>query len=140
MGTTVGSTNNFNPSCQTNDAGDRAFLLTLPVPVATLTIDTEGSTGLTDTILIFTDSTCGNHLECDDDDGTGFLSLITRTGVAAGTYGIIVDTYGSASAGGAFVLNVRGTVAAGTACTSPLFASGVLACPTGQTCNGSICQ
>ncbi len=138
-GTTVGAANNFNPSCQSNDAGDRAFLLTLPVPVATLTIDTEGS-ALSDTVLIFTDSTCGNQIECDDDDGTGFLSLITRSNVAAGTYGIIVDTYGSTSPGGAFTLNVRGTVATGTACTSPLFASGVLACPTGQSCTAGTCQ
>jgi hypothetical protein len=139
-GTTVGAANNFNPSCQTNDAGDRAFILTLPVAVASLTLDTEGSTGLTDSILIFTDSTCGTQIECDDDDGTGNLSTITRTNVAAGTYGIVVDTYSSSSSGGAFTLNVRGTVATGTACTSPLFASGVLACPSGTTCNGSVCQ
>jgi hypothetical protein len=35
---------------------------------------------------------------------------------------------------------VKGTVAAQTACTSPLFAAGVLACPTGTTCTGGKCQ
>jgi len=37
------------------------------------------------------------------------------------------------------VLNIKGTVAPGTVCTSPLFTSGVLVCPTGTTCAGT-CQ
>ena len=54
---------------------------------------------------------------------------------------IQVDSYNSNGANnGPFTLNVRGTVAAGTACTSPLFASGVLACPAGTSCTAGVCQ
>jgi hypothetical protein len=51
---------------------------------------------------------------------------------------VIVDGYSTNN--GPFVVNVRGTVAAGTACTSPLFATGVLVCPTGTSCTGGTCQ
>ena len=45
-GTTVGAANNFTPSCTgatTGTAPDRVYVLTLQVPVASLTLDTTGS-------------------------------------------------------------------------------------------------
>jgi hypothetical protein len=127
---------NYTQSCSTNTAGkDAAFALQLPVPVATLVVDTEGSTML-DTVISVKDPTCVTAIGCNDDGGTGNLSLLTLTNVAAGSYAIQVDTYGT-SASGVFKLNVKGTVAPMTSCTSPLFTSGVLLCPTGTTCGGT---
>ncbi|HUQ06430.1 MAG TPA: hypothetical protein VM261_28195 [Kofleriaceae bacterium] len=135
-GTTTGGTNNFAPTCSSSSAPEKIHLITLPVPVATLTLDTIGSTF--DTILELRNSTCGTSLACDDDSAGGLRSLITRTNVAAGTYAISVDGYSSNA--GAYTLNVRGTVAVGTACTGPLFTAGVLSCTAGSTCNAGTCQ
>ncbi len=132
-GTTTGAANNFSPSCQSTSNADRVHLLSLPVPVASLTMTTVGTSY--DTILVFMDSGCGTSLACND-DGAGVQSTITRTDVAAGTYAIVVDGYDMNS--GPYTLNVNGTVAAGVACTDPLFAAGVLACA--GTCTAGTCQ
>jgi hypothetical protein len=55
--------------------------------------------------------------------------------VAAGNYALEVDGYSTEN--GTFTLNVKGTVATGTSCTSNLFTTGVLVCPTGTTCTGT---
>ncbi|MDB4959211.1 MAG: cell surface receptor domain protein [Myxococcales bacterium] len=135
--TTVGKHNDFTPTCSlaTNLAPDVTFSFALPVPVTTIQFDTNNSF---DTVLSLRDAACTTVIACDDDNGTpGFESLITRTNMAAGNYSITVDGYGSNMVGGAFTLHVFGTVAAQTACSSPLFASGVLACPAGTTCTGT---
>jgi hypothetical protein len=59
--------------------------------------------------------------------------------VPAGNYAINVDGFRTTNAV-PFTLHVKGTVAAGTSCTSSLFTSGVLVCPTGTTCTGGSCQ
>ena len=58
------------------------------------------------------------------------------TSVAAGTYAVVVDG-DFADENGAFTLHTHGVVAAGTDCTSPLFATGVLSCPAGMACTGT---
>lgn len=126
---------NYDQTCQSNTGNDMAFALQLPVPVATLVVDTEGST-VGDTVVSVKDASCGMQLGCDDDAGTGNLSKVTLTNVAPGNYAIQVDAYGTSN-NGAFVLNVKGTVAPMTSCTSPLFGAGVLVCPTGTSCTGS---
>ena len=139
-GTTVGAANNFDPPCQTSDLGDRVHMLVLNTALATLTIDTEGST-LSDPVLMFMNATCGlPPIQCDDDGGTGTQSLITRTNVPAGTYAIEVDHYQFAGTSGPYVLNVRGTIPSGGACTSPLFTAGALTCITGTTCQAGVCM
>ena len=136
-GTTSGATNNFTPSCQTLSNNDVALLLNVPVPLATLHLDTNGS-GMSDTILQLFDSTCGSLIECDDDDSpSGNLSLIDRVNVPAGQYWVSVDGYSTNV--GTFTLNVSATVAAGQPCTHPLFASGVLTC-TGTCGANGFCQ
>jgi len=60
------------------------------------------------------------------------------TNVPGGSFAIFVD--GFSSTAGPFTLNVHGVVANGTACTSPLFTAGVLACPSGHTCTSGKCQ
>ncbi|MGE0867183.1 MAG: hypothetical protein AB7P03_01380 [Kofleriaceae bacterium] len=58
-----------------------------------------------------------------------------------GTYLVKVKNY-EWTESGPFTLEVHGTVPPATACSSPLFASGVLSCPAGTTCTGTpaICQ
>jgi hypothetical protein len=134
------ATDNYEQTCQTNTGNDVAYALQIPVPVATLVIDTIGST-VSDTVVSVWDANCATQLGCDDDSapGTDNRSLITLTGVLVGNYAIQVDSF-STSNNGAFLLNVKGTVAAGTDCTSPLFTTGVLVCPTGMTCTAGTCQ
>jgi hypothetical protein len=139
LGTFAGAADNYDQTCQSSTGVDRAFALQLPVPVASLVIDTNDSAA-TDTVVSLKDATCGTNLGCDDDGGDpGFQSKMTVTNVAAGNYAIQVDAY-SSNSGDAFKLHVKGTVAPQTACTSPLFAAGVLACPAGTTCTGNKCQ
>jgi hypothetical protein len=67
---------------------------------------------------------------------------LTVTNVPPGNYAIQVDSFGTSN-NGDFTLNVKGTVAAQTACTSPLFSGGanaVLVCPAGTTCTAGKCQ
>jgi hypothetical protein len=132
------ATDNYEQTCQASTGNDVAYALQLPVPVATLVVDTNGST-ITDSVLSVWDASCSVQLDCDDDDSTGNWSIITLTNVPAGGYAIQVDSF-SSSNNGAFLLNVLGTVAPGTACTSPLFTSGVLVCPMGTTCMAGTCQ
>ncbi|MGN6104035.1 MAG: hypothetical protein ACTHU0_02930 [Kofleriaceae bacterium] len=140
-GTLAGIADNYDQSCQSTTANDIVYSLQLPVPVATLVIDTNNST-ISDTVLSLRDAQCGAELACDDDAGDGYLSMITMTDIAAGNYAIVVDSYQPVTGdnNGPFTLNVKGTVAAGTACTSPLFTSGVLVCPTGTSCMSGMCQ
>jgi large repetitive protein len=132
---------NYSQSCQGSTGNDVTYGLDLPVPVATLVIDTLGST-VGDTVISVWNIACsGANLGCDDDGapGTDNRSLLTLTNVAAGQYSIQVDGFSSSNNGG-FLLNVKGTVATGTACTSPMFAAGILACPAGNTCTAGTCQ
>jgi large repetitive protein len=132
------ATDNYEQSCQGNTGNDLAFGLQLPVPVQKLVIDTIGST-ISDTVLSMWDASCSIELGCDDDGGPGRQAQLVFAGVPAGNYAIQVDSFGSGN-NGAFVLNVRGTVAPGTACTAPLFSTGVLVCPAGTTCSQGTCQ
>ncbi len=131
------ATDNYEQTCQGNTGNDVAYSLSAPV-AATWVITTEGST-IGDSVLSVKDASCATAIACDDDGGTGFLSQISVF-LPAGVYAIQVDSYTQTSNNGAFQLNVHGTAVAGSACTSPLFAAGVLACPTGQTCTAGVCQ
>lgn len=138
-GTTTGLNNNWKGVCaaSTHTAPDKAFALILPVPVATLKMDTDGSAF--DTTLVFKSLDCATEIACDDEGGVlTNTSALTRNGVAPGGYAVIVD--GWTSQNGAFTLNVQGTVAPNTRCDSALFSGGanaVLVCPTGTTCTGA---
>jgi hypothetical protein len=131
---------NLTPSCQANSGNDVTYALQLPVPVTTLVLDTLTST-VGDTVLSLKDANCGVELGCDDDSapGSDFRSVLTLTNVPAGNYAVNVDSF-STTNNGAFTLHVTGTVAPNTVCTSPLFAAGVLVCPSGTTCNTGTCH
>lgn len=140
-GTLVGAADNFEQSCQTNTGNDVTYGLALPVPVAELVIHTAGSTSANTVVSLWT-ADCMTELGCDDDGApttSDNRSLLTRTNVAAGNYAVQVDSF-STSNNAAFLLHVKGTVAAGTACTSPLFSTGVLVCPSGTACTAGTCQ
>ncbi len=131
---------NYNQSCQSNTGNDVAYALSLPVVVENLKIDTFGST-IQDTVLSLKDPQCNTQVACNDDAPPGNLSALTLTNVQPGNYAIQVDSYNANGANnGPFKLNVRGTVAPGTSCTSPLFASGVLTCVAGTSCTAGTCQ
>jgi hypothetical protein len=138
-GTTTGAANDWVPSCSTSSsASDKVFALQLPVPVATLTVDTIGSNF--DTVLTIRNAQCTAEVPsaCNDDGGGNLTSKIVLANVAPGNYAIVVDGYSSNN--GMFTLNVQGTVAPQTPCSSPLFSGGanaVLLCPSGTTCTGS---
>ena len=136
-GTLAPAADNYEQSCQSTTGNDVAYSLSSPV-AATWRFDTEGST-IADSVLSVKDASCGTELGCDDDAGSGNLSLITVF-LPAGNYAIQVDSYTQTSNNGAFHLNVHGVAAAGAACTSPLFAAGVLSCAAGQTCTAGVCQ
>jgi hypothetical protein len=136
MGTTAGAANNLTPMCATSStAPDRVHMLSLPVAVATLTVNTNGSAY--DTVLSVMNSTCGTTLGCNDDT-IGLQSEVIQTNLAAGTYAIAVDGFLTSS--GAYTLTVRGTVASGTACSHALFTAGVLTCTAPATCTAGMCQ
>ncbi len=137
-GTTTGTSNDWTPTCQSSTASDKVYALQLPVPVQTLTVDTIGSSF--DTVLAIRNAQCTAEIPsgCNDDGGGSLTSKIDLSNVAPGNYAIVVDGYSSNN--GAYTLNVRGTVAAQTSCTSPLFSGGanaVLVCPTGTSCTGT---
>ena len=136
-GTTAGLANNLTPACSSSStAADRVYALSLPVPVQTLVLDTNGSAF--DTVLHVRDASCMTPIACDDDGGASVQSLITMTNVQPGNLAIVVDGFSANT--GAYTLNVKGTVAPMTACSSPLFTGGaaaILACPTGTTCTGT---
>lgn len=142
MDTTVGATHDFTSSeCYFDpNSADRAYALQLPVPVTTLRVSAAGSL---DYIISVRDVACGAEHACADNGLAGTTETIMMTNVPAGGYAVVVDTWSSGgTATGPFTLTVQGTVAAGTSCDSPLFGSGVLACPTGTTCSGTpaVCQ
>jgi hypothetical protein len=135
---TTGKANDFTPSCSSgSNAPDVTYILQLPVPVVTLTIDTI--TTPFNTTLTFDEPTCAAPvIACDDNGAAMNTSRIVRTDVQPGAYAITVD--GAGTAAGNFALHVDGRVAPGSACTGPLFAAGVLACPVGENCTAGTCQ
>jgi hypothetical protein len=143
QGTTAGAMNNFGGhACQgTSTAPDRAYLLPVRAPLASMTLDlSDSAAGTTDfdsIIDVYTvDCTAAIPTYCDDDGGTpGTESLLTRTNVAIGTYTVVIDGFSTGM--GAYTLRVSGTYPSGGACDvmSPWFA-----CPAGQACNAGVCQ
>ncbi len=137
MGNTSAALDNIDPSCGGSGGSELGHLLQVPVTLTSLTVDTIG-TGF-DTLVYIDRAPCGGaFLGCDDDGGGSLTSRLTVSNVVAGNYVVFVDGYSSSYAG-PYTLHVTGVAQAGAACTSPLFAAGVLACPTGQTCDGTVC-
>jgi len=135
-GNTTGATNDLAGSCSFGGtAPDLVYTLSVPGDLATLTVDTEGSS--LDTLLyIRADDCSAADLDCDDEGGDSFgTSKIVLSDVAAGIYLVVVDGYSSNQ--GAFTLNVRGEIKAGQSCSPAAEAAGYLVCADGFACAGS---
>ncbi len=133
MGDLTNAHHDFTASCQGNTGNDGSFILDLPIDVASLTIDTNGSS--IDSVVTLWQDTCTTEIECDDDDGDGTQSLITRTNVTAGTYAITVAGYSTGN-NAPFTLNVHATLAEGASCEESF--NGIIACEPGTMCSGTM--
>ncbi len=78
-------------------------------PSGNITIETKPAAGssLTDTVMAVYSGDCGSlvQIECDDDDGDGFFSLISLTGQQPGTLLISIHRYGSFGSAGNFIIS-----------------------------------
>jgi len=131
MGTTAGTTNDVVPTCgstTTQTAPDLVYELRVPA-MATLDIDITFPSGSWDSAHSVIGPDCVDTLSCSDPPGANPL-----TNLAAGTYYVVVDGWGSAS--GAFTINTTGTVAPGGSCEGELFQAGAFTCAAGTTCTG----
>jgi hypothetical protein len=109
IGNNLGATSDGDTNCGGSSATTGADVWYAFTPTCTnlYTIDTEGTTDLIDTVLSIHSgcpATPGNTIRCDDDGGTGLLSLIETTLNAGTTYYVRVTGY--AGTQGEFQLNV----------------------------------
>jgi hypothetical protein len=134
MGTTVGATNDVKVSCATtgtHTSPDKTYRLDLPA-MADLNI---GISSVFSNAVALYDATCtGAALQCES-FSTG---LAFPTGVAAGTYYLVVDGYSTGS--GDFTITVSGHIQNGQSCEAPLAqvaANGAITCGVGYACKGT---
>jgi hypothetical protein len=105
--------------CSAGTAADAVFSFTLTATKDVI-IDTVGSSF--DTTLSLWNS-APTRLNCDD-NGAGTQSRIVRTGLAAGTYYVIVDGK-AAGSGGSYSLNIRVSNGTASGYTPPTWAQSV---------------
>jgi len=91
-------------TCAAQDTFDVWYKLTT-AEAGTFQFDTEGTVGLDTTLALF-DACGGTELACDDDGGTGLLSLLVRN-LSAGEQ-IFIRVAGWNNNVGNYVLNVSG--------------------------------
>ncbi len=125
-GNTAGQVNDYDPTCNssTGVAPDLFYQLDVPA-MATISINVTGF----DTAHSLLNSTCGGTpIRCSDP------ALMTIPNLAAGTYYLAVDGWGSGS--GPFTITTSGQVAVGASCEGALFQSGAFTCTPGFACDG----
>lgn len=127
-GDTTGATDDFQPTCA---FGTGAPDLTYRLDVPTLTsLSVSISTTTWFSYMELLNSTCGGAaIAC--------ANPISQTGVAAGTYFLVVDGDTSTDVG-PFTLTVAGKIANNQSCESALAQSGALTCSTGYACAGTM--
>ena len=120
------------PGCANFNGGDVWYSFTVPAS-GSVTIDMNAG-GMTDSgMAIYTGPNCNNLtlLECDDDDGTGLMSQIVRTGLTPGsTIWVRVWEYGGDNQGtfGICVQDDNPSTPCGS-CSGPA--------PTNDACSGA---
>ncbi len=109
-GSNIGNNDNRGPDdtealCQEDSNNDVWFFYVATCP-GLVVMDTEGSdfAPWNDTVLSVYDACGGNEIACDDDDGSGLLSLVVFEAVEGATYWIRVAGYADNS--GDLVLNI----------------------------------
>jgi len=136
-GTTVGLTNDFQPSCNTLTSGpDAVYQLETTGKLKSLHVDTGGS-ALNTIVMVKAAECTTTDLGCDNDSFGAGDSLVTLTDLDPGLYFIIVDGYSAAS--GAYTLNVNAVLRLGQPCNPAAISSGLFSCETGSFCNGTVC-
>lgn len=133
--TSAGATQDgSSPSCgfDTSFTQDVWFSYTASSGAGIYSFDTEGSTGLTDTVVSIYDGCGGNEIGCDDDGGTGLLSLALANLTAS--QNVVVRVAGYQGATGIFNLNVNfaGAPTPGDTCATAIAAAQVDFPLTGQ--------
>ena len=124
--TSAGATQDgSSPSCgfDTSFTQDVWFSYTASSGAGIYSFDTEGSTTLTDTVVSIYDGCGGNEIGCDDDGGTGLLSLALANLTAS--QNVVVRVAGYQGATGIFNLNVNflGAGTPGDTCDSAVAAA-----------------
>jgi large repetitive protein len=130
-GTTVGQTNDYQPSCgSSSDSGpDRLYQLDLPA----LDSFKVAFSGNYDSVVALLPASCGSpSVECED-----FSPIEKTTPLAAGRYFLVNDGY-STTAAGTFTNTITGIISSGGSCESALATSGALTCAAGTTCKGTV--
>lgn len=104
MGTLVGATDDYAPSCAFNGGGDLAYRFTAPA-AGTYVFDTVGTDPLDTTISVY-DACGGAEVACNDDvrHGQDLDSVVGRQLVAGQSVLIVVDGYDELT--GDYVLNI----------------------------------
>ncbi len=103
-GDNTGATDDFLGTCGISSGGlDVCYNWTAP-STGLFVFDTEGSAGLTDTVLYMYEGI--TEIGCSEDDGTVYLSTFMANVTVDQHYVIVVDGY-SASSFGAFNLNIE---------------------------------
>ncbi|HEY1557771.1 MAG TPA: hypothetical protein VGF94_23225 [Kofleriaceae bacterium] len=142
-GTLVGAHDNYTPpsTCAyTYEGPDVDLVLKLPT-MASLHLDTEGSS-VFDTVMTLLPSSCGDPaIACNDDtSGSDYLSTIDIIDVTAGTYVVSVEVPEYYDTLGPFTLNVSGQIAVGQPCDAANNLGGALTCVIGSSCMAGTCQ
>lgn len=104
MGTLVGATDDYEPSCGFGGGGDLVYQFTAPV-AGTYVFDTIGTVEL-DTTLAVLDTCGGAEVACGDDivHGRDLASVVGRNLAAGQSVLIVVDSYDDVT--GQYVLNI----------------------------------
>lgn len=107
------TTDDAEVSCQANSNKDVWFVWTATC-TGEVTMDTEGSVfaPTNDTVLAVFDSCGGTEIACDDDDGTGLLSLLTFNAVSGTDYYIRIAGFNASC--GDIQLNIACSVVCGS--------------------------
>ncbi len=103
------ATTDGSASCQATSNKDVWYTFTAPA-AGVYRLDTEGSVQ-SDTVVSVLDACGGNELACDDDSGTGLLSVLFVQLSANQNVRVRVASFGSTPAGGVFTLNIASAVA-----------------------------
>jgi len=131
-----GNTTGANSDCGVSSAGDHMYQFTLAQPM-NITLDVCGASWDTQLHLFnLANGNCNAGAIATNDDGCGLQSTISMTCLAAGTYVIVVEGFGSNE--GAYTLNVTTSNCAGCAPSPadvpfPGLSLGTLSCPATTT-------
>ncbi|HUU01148.1 MAG TPA: hypothetical protein VM425_06915 [Myxococcota bacterium] len=103
-GDNTGAGDDFLGTCGFSSGGlDVCYTWTAPA-TGVYVFDTEGSAGLTDTVLYMYEGI--TEIACSEDDGTGYLSVFVTSVTLGQQYVIVVDGYSAADVG-VFNLNIE---------------------------------